>query len=64
MEKKTQFSVGYFAFAFLVVLFLHNIWVGVRTTAPIPYSEFQTLVKQGKVRAAATAPLRPLTQAA
>jgi len=49
MEKKTQFSIWYFACALLAVLLLHNAWVGTRSTAPIPYSEFQTLVKEGKV---------------
>lgn len=49
MEKKTQFSIWYFACALLAVLLLHNAWVGARNIAPIPYSEFQTLVKEGKV---------------
>ena len=49
MEKKTQFSIWYFALAILGVVFLHDMWVGARSTAPIPYSEFQTLVKEGKV---------------
>jgi cell division protease FtsH len=49
MQKKTQFSIWYFAFAFFAVLMLHNAWVGARATAPIAYSEFQTLVKEGKV---------------
>jgi cell division protease FtsH len=49
MEKKTQFSIWYFALAILAVVFLHDAWVGARSTAPIPYSEFQTLVKEGKV---------------
>jgi len=31
------------------VLLLHDAWVGARTIAPIPYSEFQALVKEGKV---------------
>jgi cell division protease FtsH len=49
MEKKTQFSLWYFAFALLAVMFLHDAWVGARDTAPIPYSQFQALVKEGKV---------------
>ncbi len=49
MEKKTQFSIWYFACALLAVLLLHDAWVGARTIAPIPYSEFQALVKEGKV---------------
>jgi cell division protease FtsH len=49
MEKKTQFSVWYFAFALLSVIVLQNVWQGVRTTASIPYSEFHSLLKEGKV---------------
>ena len=49
MEKKTQFSVWYFAFALLSVIVLQNVWQGVRTTASIPYSEFLSLLKEGKV---------------
>jgi cell division protease FtsH len=45
MERKTQFSIWYFDCALLAVLLLHNAWVGARSTAPIPYSEFQTLIK-------------------
>jgi cell division protease FtsH len=55
MEKKTQFSLWYWAFAGLTVILLHNAWVGMRTTAPIPYSEFQTLLKEGKVAEIAVA---------
>jgi hypothetical protein len=36
VEKKTQFSVWYFAFAMLAILLLQNAWQGARTTAPIP----------------------------
>ena len=49
VEKRTQFSIWYFALAFLAVVLLHDAWVGARSTAPIPYSEFQMLVKEGKV---------------
>ena len=49
MEKRTAFSIWYFLFAFVAIVFVHNAWVGMRSTAPIPYSEFQTLVKEGKV---------------
>ena len=49
MERKTQFSVWYFAVALLAMVFLNDLWQGARATAPIPYSEFQTLVEEGKV---------------
>ena len=48
MEKKTQFSLWYFAFALVAVLFVHDLWVGARDTAPIPYSQFQTLVREAR----------------
>ncbi len=49
MERKTQFSIGYFALAMLAIVFLHDVWVGARSVAPIPYSEFQALIREGKV---------------
>ncbi len=49
MQKKTQFSVWYFAFALLAMVVINDLLQGARTTAPIPYSEFQTLVQEGKV---------------
>ena len=49
MEKKTQFSLWYFVFALLTVFWLHGIWVQAQTIEPIPYSEFQNLLKQGQV---------------
>src|SRR5574338_579091 len=49
MEKKTQFSLMYFLFAMFAVLTLHNLWVEARTVEPLPYSEFQKLLADGKV---------------
>ena len=49
MEKKTQFSIWYFIFAMFAVFTLHDIWVQMRSTEPLPYSEFQKMVKEGKV---------------
>ena len=49
MEKRTQFSVWYFACALLGIVLLQNVWQSVRMTAPIPYSEFQQLLREGKV---------------
>ena len=49
MEKKTQFSLWYFVFALFAVFTLHDLWVQVRTVEPLPYSEFQRLVKAGEV---------------
>lgn len=49
MEKRTQFSMWYFACALLGIVLLQNVWQSVRTTAPVPYSEFQQLLRDGKV---------------
>ena len=49
MEKKTQFSIWYFIFAMFAVFTLHDIWVQMRSIEPLPYSEFQKMVKEGKV---------------
>ncbi|WP_374262153.1 ATP-dependent zinc metalloprotease FtsH [Zoogloea sp.] len=49
MEKKTQFSIWYFVFALFAVFTLHDLWVQMRTVEPLPYSEFQRLVKAGEV---------------
>lgn len=49
MEKKTRFSVWYFVFALFAVMTLQDIWTQYRTVEPVPYSEFQRLVADGKV---------------
>ena len=50
MEKQTQFNVWYFIIAVIAILLLHDLWVQMRQVEPIPYSEFQTLLKDGKVK--------------
>jgi cell division protease FtsH len=50
MEKQTQFNVWYFVLATLAVLWLADTWKQFRQVEPIPYSEFQNLLKAGKVR--------------
>ncbi len=49
MEKQTQFNIWYVLMAVLGVMLLHDLWVQVREIEPIPYSEFQTYLKEGKV---------------
>ncbi len=49
MEKKTRFSVWYFVFALFAVMTLQDVWTQYRTVEPVPYSEFQRLVADGKV---------------
>ncbi|HNM82819.1 MAG TPA: ATP-dependent zinc metalloprotease FtsH, partial [Rhodocyclaceae bacterium] len=49
MERKTQFSLWYFAVALLTVVVVHDLWQGTRSTAAIAYSEFRTQLKEGRI---------------
>ena len=46
---RPRFSITYIIIAVLGLMLLHDVWQRVQTVAPLPYSEFQTLVKDGKV---------------
>ncbi|MFB0507918.1 MAG: ATP-dependent metallopeptidase FtsH/Yme1/Tma family protein [Thermodesulfobacteriota bacterium] len=48
MEKKTQFSIGYFLLVFFGLLLLQNYFF-MRHVQDILYSEFRKLVKEKKV---------------
>ncbi len=50
MEKQTQFSIWYLIAAVLGILLLQDIWQQTRQVEPIAYSEFQRLLKDGKVQ--------------
>jgi len=49
MQKQTQFNLWYAIAAILAVLWLQGLWVQYRTVEPISYSEFQDLLKEGKI---------------
>ena len=49
MEKRTQFSLWYVLLAFIAINFLHTLYVQWQAVEPIPYSQFQALLKEGKV---------------
>jgi cell division protease FtsH len=49
MERQTQFNLWYFVLAALAVLWLHSVWVEMRTVEPITYSEFVDYLKDGKI---------------
>jgi cell division protease FtsH len=49
VDKSTHFHLWYVGLALLGVMLLHDLWVQWSTVAHIPYSEFQTLLEQGKV---------------
>ena len=49
MEKRTQFSLWYALLAFIAINFLHTLYVQWQAVEPIPYSQFQALLKDGKI---------------
>ncbi len=49
MNKQTQISFWYFLAALLAVLWLRELWVESRQVEPLPYSEFQRLLKEGQI---------------
>ena len=46
---RPRFSITYIIIAVLGLMLLHDVWQRVQTVAPLPYSEFQKLVQDGKV---------------
>ncbi|HHL40111.1 MAG TPA: ATP-dependent metallopeptidase FtsH/Yme1/Tma family protein [Deltaproteobacteria bacterium] len=49
MEQKTQWNIGYWIMALLLLLMLQEWWHTVSTVEPVPYSEFEEALEQGKV---------------
>ena len=49
MDKKTQINFWYVIIAMLGILFVQNLYKQYTKVAPIPYSQFQTLLDQGKI---------------
>ncbi|MGI9383054.1 MAG: ATP-dependent zinc metalloprotease FtsH [Methyloligellaceae bacterium] len=49
MEKKNQFNIWYAAIAVFLVLLFQSLWLSYRSTEPIPYSEFEVLLKKGEI---------------
>jgi cell division protease FtsH len=50
VEKQTQINIWYVILAILGVLWLHDIWVQSRQIEPIPYSQFQDYLKDGRIK--------------
>jgi cell division protease FtsH len=48
MDRKQQLNIWYFIIAVLGILFIQS-WLTQRAVEPIPYSEFEQLLKDGKV---------------
>jgi cell division protease FtsH len=49
MKKDTRFHVGYWIAAFIGIMILQYFYVTARQVATIPYSQFEQLLKEGKV---------------
>jgi cell division protease FtsH len=50
MNARTRFHLGYAALALLGVLLVNDLWMRSRVVATVPYSEFQRLVSERKVK--------------
>ncbi|MFC5499363.1 ATP-dependent zinc metalloprotease FtsH [Caenimonas terrae] len=48
-DPKLQWNVGYWVVAALLLLWLQGLWQASRTIAPVPYSEFEQALAQGRV---------------
>jgi hypothetical protein len=60
MNQKTRFSLWYVMLALVGVFMLHDAWTETRSTEPIPYSEFQRLLKEGKITTARASSVLPV----
>jgi cell division protease FtsH len=49
MERATRFNLTYLFVALFGVLALHDLWVGYRSVAHLPYSEFEKLLAEEQV---------------
>ena len=49
MQRSTRINLIYFVIAAIGVIFIHRAWSTAQQVEPIAYSEFKSLVEQGKV---------------
>ena len=49
IEPKTHFNFWYFVIALLAIMLIQNWWAQTQQVETIPYSEFQALLRDGKV---------------
>ncbi|MGP2204524.1 ATP-dependent metallopeptidase FtsH/Yme1/Tma family protein [Escherichia coli] len=49
MEKKNQWNTGYWIVALLLLLSLQSYWQTAETVEPVPYSEFEKALAEGRV---------------
>ena len=50
MEKQTQFNLWYLVVAVLAIMWIREAWVNMTQVEPIPYSEFQRHLKEGRIK--------------
>ncbi|WP_110649242.1 ATP-dependent zinc metalloprotease FtsH [Salinicola peritrichatus] len=53
MEKKTEFNLWYWVLAFVAVIVIQDIIAGSRDVVPISYSQFESYLEDGRIRAVA-----------
>ena len=49
MEQKTQWNITYWLFALILLLVLQDWWQTSRSVEPVPYSEFERALAEGRV---------------
>jgi cell division protease FtsH len=49
MERRTQLSIWYFILAFLVVVWLRDVWVASQGIEEITYDQFQEALQEGRI---------------
>ncbi|MES2878940.1 MAG: ATP-dependent zinc metalloprotease FtsH [Pseudomonadota bacterium] len=49
MDKKQTWNVGYWVIAFVLLLMLQNIWQNISHALPVPYSEFEKALGEGRI---------------
>ena len=49
MNKQARFHIGYWIAAILGIMVIQYVYVTTQQIAPIPYSQFQQLLRDGKV---------------
>ncbi|EEX10355.1 putative Cell division protease FtsH family protein [Ruegeria lacuscaerulensis ITI-1157] len=53
MEKKTEFNIWYWIFAFFAVLFIQGLIESYQSVAPISYSQFEEYLADGSIQSVA-----------
>ena len=53
MEKKTEFNIWYWIFAFFAVLFIQGLIESYQSVAPISYSQFEDYLADGSIKSVA-----------